>query len=86
MGLAHEPDDAVQAVDLLVGVAGGRLLLRKRSRNQSFRRLCHVCYQTSDWIAVEGSDSRHALMERTEHLGMKTEHFVFFEPKESQLF
>lgn len=54
----HKPNDAVQAVDLLVGVACRWFLGYKRCRDQTFGWVCHVCYQTSDWIAVDRSDDR----------------------------
>lgn len=46
------PDDAVQAVDLLVGVARVSLLLYERRGCQSVGRFHRVRYQTSDWVAV----------------------------------
>lgn len=62
--LSHTPNDAVQTVDLLVGVGGRRLLLHKRRGYQSFGRLCHVCYQTSDGVAVDGSEACYAWRKR----------------------
>lgn len=52
----HKPNDAVQTVDLLVGVARRWFLGYKRCRDQTFGWVCHVCYQTPDWIAVDRSD------------------------------
>lgn len=54
----YKPNDAVQTVDLLVGVARRWFLGYKRCRDQTFGWVCHVCYQTSDWIAVDRSDGR----------------------------
>lgn len=54
----YKPNDAVQTVDLLVGVARRWFLGYKRCRDQTFGWVCHVCYQTPDWIAVDRSDSR----------------------------
>lgn len=55
--LEHTPNDAVQTVDLLVGVSSRGLLLHKRCRDQSFGWVCHIRYQTSDWVTVDGSDA-----------------------------
>lgn len=55
LGPAHTPDYAVQAVDLLVGVPRGGLLLHQLCGDQSFGRLRHVCDQLSDGVAVDGS-------------------------------
>lgn len=50
-GQGRSPDDAVQAVDLLVGVARVSLLLHERRRRQRVGRFHRVRYQTSDWVA-----------------------------------
>lgn len=47
----RSPDDAVQAVDLLVGVARVSLLLHERRGCQHVGRFHGVRYQTSDWVA-----------------------------------
>lgn len=52
----RSPDDAVQAVDLLVGVARVSLLLDQRRRRQRAGRLHRFRYQTSDWVAGNRCD------------------------------
>lgn len=64
--LAHTPYDAVQTVDLLVGVASRRLLWHQRSREQSFGGYRHVGDQASDWVAADCSDACCAWTEKRE--------------------
>lgn len=52
----RSPDDAVQAVDLLVGVARVSLLLHERRGRQSAGRFHRVRYQTCDWVAGNRSN------------------------------
>ena len=68
----NTPYDAVQTVDLLVGVAGGSLLLYKWCRDQSFGRLRKVGYQTSDWVAANGPDVCWAWMKSGEEQKIDT--------------
>ena len=68
----HTPYDAVQTVDLLVGVAGGSLLLYKWCRDQSFGRLRKVGYQTSDWVAANGPYVCWAWMKSREERKIET--------------
>lgn len=67
----HKPNDAVQTVDLLVGVSSSGLLLHKRCRDYSFGLVCHFCYQTSDWVIGDGPDTRCAWIKKDKDGKMK---------------
>lgn len=51
------PYDAVQTVDLLVGITSGRLLLYKRCRNHCFGWFGQIGYHTLNRVIADAFDS-----------------------------